>query len=87
MKPDLYVVARIIKTLRENNGMKKTNLSTASGLAYDKMVKYLEWMVEKGFVETDSEGLIYLTKKGEDAYEKLVAWILEHIGRLDFPRF
>jgi predicted transcriptional regulator len=81
------VFARIIKTLRENSNMKRTNLATASGLAYDKMVKYLEWMLEKGFVEIDSEGFVYLTEKGEEAYEKLVKWILEHVGRLEFPKF
>jgi predicted transcriptional regulator len=81
------VFARIIKTLRENSNMKRTSLATASGLAYDKMVKYLEWMLEKGFVEIDSEGFVYLTEKGEEAYEKLVIWILEHVGRLEFPKF
>jgi len=81
------VFARIIKTLRENSNMKRTSLATACGLAYDKMAKYLEWMLEKGFVEIDSEGFVYLTEKGEEAYEKLVKWILEHVGRLEFPRF
>ncbi|MEM2247453.1 MAG: winged helix-turn-helix domain-containing protein [Thermoproteota archaeon] len=87
MKPDLYVIARIIKILRENSRMKKINLATASGLAYDKLTKYLEWMMEKDFVEIDSEGFVYLTSKGNKAYEELVKWILEHIGRLEFPRF
>jgi len=41
----------------------------------------------KRFVEIDSEGFVYLTKKGEEAYEKLVKWILEHVGRLEFPKF
>lgn len=87
MKPDLYVVARIIKILKENSRMKKTNLATASGLAYDKLAKYLEWMIKKGFIEVDSEGFVCLTSKGNKAYEELVKWILEHIGRLEFPRF
>jgi len=87
LRPDLYVFARIIKTLKENGKMKKMNLATASNLAYDKMVKYLEWMLEKEFVGIDSEGFVYLTEKGEEAYEKLVAWILEHVGRLEFPKF
>lgn len=53
-------------------------------MARGKMMKYLEWMIGKGFVEMDSEGFVYLTKKGETD-EKLVEWILEHIGRLEFP--
>jgi len=66
--------------------MKKTSLATASGLAYDKLAKYLEWMIEKGFVEIDPEGFVSLTSKGNRAYEELVKWILEHVGRLEFPR-
>ncbi|MBO3769416.1 MAG: winged helix-turn-helix domain-containing protein [Thermoproteota archaeon] len=86
-KPDLYVAARIIKTLKENNGMKRTALATACDLAYNRLVKYLDWMSEKGFVEIDGEGVVYLTPKGEEAYNRLVKWILEYIGRLKFPRF
>ncbi|MEM2611984.1 MAG: winged helix-turn-helix domain-containing protein [Thermoproteota archaeon] len=66
-KPDLYVAARIIKTLKENNGMKRTALVTACDLAYNRLVKYLDWMSEKGFVEIDGEGVVYLTPKGEEA--------------------
>lgn len=40
-KPDLYVIARIIKTLKEKNSMNRTALATSTGLAYDKLVKYL----------------------------------------------
>ncbi|MDW8034340.1 MAG: winged helix-turn-helix domain-containing protein [Nitrososphaerota archaeon] len=67
--------------------MKKTNLATASGLAYDKLAKYLEWIMEKNFLDIDSEEFVCLTSKGNEAYEELVKSILEHIGRLEFPRF
>ena len=49
-KPDLYVIARIIKALKEKNKMNKTALATSTGLAYDKLVKYLAWLSERGFV-------------------------------------
>lgn len=85
-KPDLYVLARVIKTLKEKCRINKTALSTASGLSYDRLVKYLNWMVEKGFVEFDSSGDVVLTKKGAETYDQLVKWILQHIGRVRFQK-
>jgi predicted transcriptional regulator len=85
-KPDLYVIARIIKALKEKNRMNKTALATSTGLAYDKLVKYLAWMSQKGFVVVDENGSVTLTKEGADAYEDLVAWIMKYVGQLKFPR-
>lgn len=85
-KPDLYVIARIIKALKEKNKMNKTALATSTGLAYDKLVKYLAWMSERGFVITDENGLVVLTKEGSKAYDDLVQWIMKYVGQLKFPR-
>jgi len=85
-KPDLYVVARIIKSLKEKNKVNKTTLGTSTGLAYDKLIKYLDWMSKKGFVEIDENGLVVLTKDGSEAYDELVQWIMKHVGQLKFPR-
>ncbi len=85
-KPDLYVIARIIKALKEKNRMNKTALATSTGLAYDKLVKYLAWMSEKGFVVVDENGLVILTKEGSEAYDELVGWIMKYVGQLKFPR-
>jgi predicted transcriptional regulator len=85
-KPDLYVVARIIKSLKEKNKVNKTALATSTGLAYDKLIKYLEWMSKKGFVEIDDNGLVVLTTSGSKAYDELVQWIMKHVGQLKFPR-
>jgi predicted transcriptional regulator len=85
-KPDLYVIARIIKTLKEKKSMHKTALATFTGLSYDKLVKYLAWMAEKGFVVIDENGLVVLTKEGSEAYDELVQWILKYVGQLKFPR-
>ena len=85
-KPDLYVIARIIKALKEKNRMNKTALATSTGLAYDKLVKYLSWMSEKGFVEIDNDGAVVLTKAGSEAYDELVQWIMKYVGQLKFPR-
>ena len=85
-KPDLYVIARIIKALKEKNRMNKTALATSTGLAYDKLVKYLSWMSEKGFVNVDNDGGVVLTKAGSEAYDELVQWIMKYVGQLKFPR-
>ncbi len=85
-KPDLYVVARIINALNQKNKVNKTALSLSTGLAYDKLVKYLDWMSRKGFVEIDDNGLVVLTKAGAEAYDELVQWIMKHVGQLKFPR-
>jgi predicted transcriptional regulator len=85
-KPDLYVLARVIKTLKEKNKMNKTALATATGLSYDRLVKYLDWMAQKGFVEFDSSGDVVLTKLGAETYDQLVKWILQHIGKVRFQK-
>jgi predicted transcriptional regulator len=85
-KLDLYVIARIIKALKEKNKMNKTALATTTGLAYDKLVKYLAWMSEKGFIVIDENGLVTLTKEGSEAYDDLVGWIMKYVGQLKFPR-
>ncbi len=86
-KPDLYVIARIIEALKEKNRPNKTALATSTGLAYDRLVRYLSWMSDKGFVKIDNEGFVYLTKEGVQAYEELVRWILKYVGQLKFGRF
>jgi predicted transcriptional regulator len=85
-KPDLYVIARIIKALKEKNKMNKTALATSTGLAYDKLVKYLVWMHERGFVTVNEDSLVCLTKEGSAAYDELVLWIMKYVGQLKFPR-
>lgn len=85
-KPDLYVIARIIKTLKEKNSMNRTALATSTGLAYDKLVKYLAWMSKKGFVVIDDDGVVVLTKAGSKTYDELVQWIMKYVGQLKFPR-
>ena len=67
-KPDLYVLARIIKILKERKRLNRTTLATYTSLSYDSLVKYLEWMADKGFVKFDSNGEVFLTKLGIDTY-------------------
>jgi predicted transcriptional regulator len=86
-KPDLYVLARIIKVLKERNKLNRTTLATSTGLAYDRLVKYLSWMEGKEFIHIDPDGNIALTKKGAETYDELVKWILHYVGKVRFPKF
>ena len=85
-KPDLYVLARIIKVLKEQRKLNRTTLATHTGLSYDRFVKYLEWMSYKGFVKLDSDGDVLLTSLGIETYDKLVNWILKYVGKVRFPK-
>jgi predicted transcriptional regulator len=76
----------VIKELKDRGPMKKTLLSTTCGLAYDRLVAYLDWMADLGLVAVENDGTVLLTQKGDEAYEKFVAWIMEHVGRLRFPK-
>jgi len=86
-KPDLYVLARIIKMLKERNILNRTTLATYTGLAYDRLVKYLSWMESKGLIQVDANGNVSLTKKGSKTYDDLVKWILQYVGKVRFPKF
>jgi len=86
-KPDLYVVARVVNVLREQGPTKRTQLAVMTRLSYDTLVKYLDWMNQKGFVRFDEEENVVLTQQGEEVYDRLVKWILEYVGKLRFPRF
>jgi predicted transcriptional regulator len=85
-KPDLYVIARIIEALKEKKKMNKTALATSTGLAYDRLVRYLLWMDHKGFIEIDGIGIVSLTEEGIKAYNELVSWIMKYVGQLKFGR-
>jgi len=67
--------------------MKRTQLSTATRLSYDALVRYLEWMRQSGFVQLDDDDVVHLTQEGLQVYDRLVKWILEYVGKLRFPRF
>lgn len=85
-KLDLYVVARIIIVLKEKGSINRTNLATSSGLAYDKLARYLSWMNDKDLVSSDGEGNVFLTERGSKSYEELVDWIMRYVGKVRFPK-
>jgi len=85
-KPDLYIIARLTKVLKERGKMTRTSLATGTGLPYDRLVKYTSWMLEKKLIEFDNDDLVSLTGNGTETYERLVDWIMEYVGKLRFPR-
>jgi predicted transcriptional regulator len=82
-RPDLYVVARILERLWDEDApMLRTRLQVASKVNYDVFTRYLEWMLAKGLVELrplESREGVALTGRGQEAYRKLVQWINEII--------
>ena len=86
-KPNLYVLARIIKVLKERKKLNRTTLATSTGMSYDRLVKYLDWMLDKGFVKFNSNYEVSLTKLGNETYDRLVNWILHYVGKVRFPKF
>jgi len=84
-RPDLYLVARILYSLAEEGSSNRSNLSVKTGLAYDRLVNYLSWMEDKNLVTNDN-GIISITLEGMRSYGKLVNWIMEYVGKLNFPK-
>ena len=88
-KLDLYALARIIESLKEHGTMNKTALATSTGIAYDRLGKYLSWMISKRFItiqHLEGKELVLLTGEGLKAYEEFVSWILRYVGRIRFPK-
>jgi predicted transcriptional regulator len=86
-RPDLYVVARVLERLwREEKPMLKTRLQVASRVNYDIFRRYVSWMSERGLIalenSADGHERLYLTPKGQEAYKKLVQWIIEVIHKM-----
>lgn len=86
-KPDLYVVARFLDVLMwKNAGIKKTNLQMSVRLNYQTFLKYLKWLEKHELLEivtgSDGNDKVVLTKKGIEAYKRLVEWIKETVKEL-----
>ncbi|GGI79299.1 hypothetical protein GCM10007112_15290 [Vulcanisaeta souniana JCM 11219] len=66
--------------------MKRTRLATVCGLSYDKLERYLNWMIERNLVLIDGDGIVRLTRDDERTYEELVLWIKRYVGSLRISR-
>jgi predicted transcriptional regulator len=75
-RPDIIVISRILEQLWKCSGpILKTRLQLAANLNYDILLKYLDWMQERGlvsFVMNDDHEAVAITPKGQEAYRQLV---------------
>ena len=85
LRPDLYVVARILEALwRNGNRLKPTQLQLAAGINYTRFERYLEFLESRKLVarrtgpETDT--WIELTPAGHDALRFLAQGLREIFG-------
>jgi len=74
---DLYIVYRILKTLKENGPMSKTSLALYAKLNYQRAVKYVEHLSQMGLVEVDKH--VKLTQRGLEILEKIEE-VLKSLG-------
>lgn len=83
--PDLVVAARILEMLWRSNGpMRPTQLQRASDLNYERLKRYLELFVSRGWVrallQSDGRTVYELTKEGYEVLELLVKSIDRFMG-------
>jgi len=79
-RPDFIVLTRILDRLwKADCPLLRTHLQVASNMSYDSLIKYLEWMKQRGLIITtgDNNGheRVALTEKGRDACSTIVVWI------------
>ena len=83
-RPDIYVLSRLLDRLwRENSPMLRTRLQVGTNLSYDNLVRYLQWMRERGLVvfnDEDGHQTVALTAKGRDAYGTVVLWLNDMVS-------
>ncbi len=84
--PDLVVAARILEALWRNNGpMRPTQLQRSSDVNYERLKRYLDLFVSRGWVravpEKDGGTLYELTREGYDMFAMLARSIERFFGR------
>lgn len=78
LKPDLYVLARILNALYGEGPMRKTHLYHRSKVNYTEFRRYLCWMSTREFVELKRvEGVerVCLTPFGLQSLTALNSWM------------
>lgn len=68
-RPDLYIVYRLLKILKEHGPMSKTSLALHAKLNYQRAAVYLNYLSDAGLVELGEK--VALTRKGYEILEKL----------------
>ena len=86
-KPDLLRASKNHQGSERTKTIEQNHSRHIHWLIIYRLIKYLEWMSDKGFVELDSNGEVLLTKLGPETYDRLVNWILKYVGKVRFPKF
>ena len=86
-KPDFFVIVRLLERLwRAHEPMLKTHLQRAGNVNWDIFTKYLTWLHSRGLVtlekSADGHERVKITRKGWDAYRRLVEWVNEYVHGL-----
>lgn len=76
-KPDLYIVYRLLKILKEKGPLSKTKLALYAYLNYQRAVRYLHYLQEAGLVQIDKE--VKITRRGLETLEKIEE-VLRELG-------
>ena len=71
----LKILANILYVVRDNNGVKKTQIMYNAYLSYKLLVKYLNSIILAELVEYDSRNCFRLTAKGFIFLEKLEEYL------------
>jgi predicted transcriptional regulator len=71
----LKILANILYVVRDNNGVKKTQIMYNAYLSYKLLVKYLDAISVAELVECDSRNCYILTTKGYIFLEKLEEYL------------
>lgn len=82
--PDLYVVARILIAIKDG-ATSRGRAAAAAGVSYDNLVRYLEYLKERGLVDENPH--LSLTPRGYEFLEKLNKIIEELLqGEMELRR-
>jgi predicted transcriptional regulator len=84
-RPDIYVLSRLLDRLwKEDGPMLRTRLQLATNVSYDNLMRYLQWMLERGLVTfndgNDGHQTVLLTAKGKESYHTVVLWLNEMVS-------
>ena len=79
-RSDVAITLDILRLVRR--GERKTRIMYGANLSYDMLTRYIDFLIERGFIETDGSDTLYkLTHKGA-----LLAQDLERVNRhFDLP--
>ena len=74
-RSDVAITLDILRLVRK--GERKTRIMYGANLSYDMLTRYLDFLIDRGFIETDGSDTLYkLTTKGV-----LLAQDLERVNR------